>query len=193
MTHWAASLGQLADKSLELALGAYPVDIVDFWTPSDFWDSEDLAIEIGERPCVWTDGCLESCPTARFSVAGAGVYLTTLELAMQGAILGEAEEYGDAGLERCRAFMPVPGPLQTVERAEFGGTIMALQACWPGHLGVDYLNVFRSIARLLDHGGLSKPLPLVKDGDLIAIVQYMILGREPDTIRSVQQQVSPAR
>ena len=34
-----------------------------------------------------------------------------------------------------------------------------------------------SIARLLDHGCLSKPLPLVKDGDLIAIVQRMILAR----------------
>ena len=55
-----------------------------------------------------------------------------------------SEECGDARLERCRAVVPVPGPLQTVQRAEFWGTIVALQAYWPGHLGVDNLNVVRS-------------------------------------------------
>ena len=54
--------------------------------------------------------------------------------------------------------MPVPGPRQTVQRAEFWGTIMALQAYWPGHLGVDSLNVVWPVARLVDHGSLSKPL-----------------------------------
>ena len=38
---------------------------------------------------------------------------------MQGANWEETEEYGDARLERCPAFMPVPGPLQKVQRAEF--------------------------------------------------------------------------
>ena len=66
-----------------------------------------------------------------------------------------AEEYGDARLERCRAFMQVPGPLQTVQRAEFWSAIMALQAYWPRHLGVDTLKVVT--ARLLEHGKLSKP------------------------------------
>ena len=62
--------------------------------------------------------------------------------------------------------MPVPGPLQTVQRAEFWGVILAPQAFLPGHLGVDNLNVVRTTFPLLDHGCLSKPLPLVKDGDL---------------------------
>ena len=61
-----------------------------------------------------------------------------------------AEEYGDARLERCRAFLPVPGVMQTVQRAEFWGAIIALQAYWPCHLGTDNLNVARSIGRLLD-------------------------------------------
>ena len=34
---------------------------------------------------------------------------------------GAAEEYGDARLERCRAFLHVPGVMQTVQRAEFWG------------------------------------------------------------------------
>ena len=85
---------------------------------------------------------------------------------------------GDARLERCRAFLPVPGVMQTVQRAEFWGATVALQAYWPCHLGVDNLDVARSIARtvgrLLDKDCLVKPLPLVHGGDLVALVQNMI-------------------
>ena len=49
-----------------------------------------------------------------FEVAGAGVYLPASEIACEGAVWGVAEEYGDARLERCRAFMSVPGLMQTV-------------------------------------------------------------------------------
>ena len=110
-------------------------------------------------------------------VAGAGVYLPASELAFDNSVWGTVEEYGDARLERCRAFLPVPGVLQTVQRAEFWGAIVALQAYWPCHLGIDNLNVVRSIGRLLDADCLAKPLPLVKDGDLVALVQYMIRTR----------------
>ena len=48
---------------------------------------------------------------------------------------------------------------------------------------VDNLDVVRSIAWLLEHGRLSKPLPLVKDGDLIATVQHMISAGEAETVR----------
>ena len=93
---------------------------------------------------------------------------------------GTPEEYGDARLEPCRAFLPVPGVMQTVQRAEFLGTILAMQAYWPCHLGIDNLHVARS---LLDHDRLVRPLPLVKDGDLIALVQYMIHTRGRETVR----------
>ena len=83
-----------------------------------------MAIEIGDYPYVWTCGSLESFSLAGFSVAGAGVYLPAPELAMQGTVWGEVEDYGDAGLDRCGAFVPVPGPLQTLQRAEFWGTMM---------------------------------------------------------------------
>ena len=54
----------------------------------------------------------------------------------------------------------------------FGGAILALQIFWPGHMSIDNLDVVRSSARLLDHGSLSKPLPLVKVG-LFAAVRHM--------------------
>ena len=70
-------------------------------------------------------------------------------------------KYGDARLERCRASMPVPGVTQTVQRAAFWGAIVAMVAYWPCHVGIDNLNVARTIGRLLDRDCLVKPLPLV--------------------------------
>ena len=73
------------------------------------------------HPCVWTDGSLEPYPIASIAVAGAGVYLPAPEFATQGAIWGGAEEYGDVRLERCRAFMPVPGHSRRCSVVSFGG------------------------------------------------------------------------
>ena len=39
------------------------------------------------------------------------------------------------------------------------------------------------IGHLLDHGSLVKPLPLVKDGSLIALARYMIRTRGRETVR----------
>ena len=143
-----------------------------------------LPLEMPEYPNIWTDGSREDFSSiGGFDVAGAGVYLPASELAFEGSIWGTVEEYGDARLERCRAFLPVPGVLQTVQRAEFWGATLALQAYWPCHLGIDNLNVARSVGRLLDRDSLIKPLPLVKDGDLIALAWYMILTRGRKTVR----------
>ena len=157
------------------SFGAYPVDFVDCWTPPDYWDADDIALEMHEHPNVWTDGSREDFSSlGGFEVAGAGVYLPASELAFEKLVWGTVEEYGDARLERCRAFLPVPGVMQTVQRADFWCAILAMQAYWPCHLGIDNLNVARSIGRLLGHGSLNKPLPLVMDGDLIALVQCSI-------------------
>ena len=181
---WALSFGELASFDLESRLGAFPVGFDAAWTPPDYWDADDIALEIPEHPNVWTDGSREDFSSVGgFEVAGAGVYLPASEVAFDCAVWGTVEEYGDARLERCRAFLPVPGVLQTVQRAEFWGAIVALQAYWPCHLGIDNLNVVRSIGRLLDADCLSKPLSLVKDGDLVALVQYMIRTRGRDTVR----------
>ena len=106
---------------------------------------------------MWTNGSRENCATGGFEVAGAGVYLPAPGLAMEGAIWRIPEEYGRAGLDRRRAVIPFPGPLQC---AGFWGAILALQAFWPGHLGIDNLDVVRSIARVLYHGRFSEPLCL---------------------------------
>ena len=181
---WALSFDDLASFHLERCLGAYPVDFAAAWTPPEYWDAADIALEMPEHPNVWTDGRREDFSSIGcFEVAGAGVYLPASELAFDGLVWGTAEEYGDARLERCRAFLPVPRVMQTVQRAEFLGAIVALQAYWPCHLGIDNLNVARSIGCLLDFDCISKLLPLVKDGDLIALARYMIRTRGRETVR----------
>ena len=79
--------------------------------------------------------------------------------------------------------MHVPGVMQTVQRAEFWGAIVAMQAYWPCHFGIDNLNVARTLGRLFDRDSLVRPLPLATDGDLIALAQYMIRTRGRDTVR----------
>ena len=172
---WAASFHDLASAQLEWCLGAYPVDLAGSWTPPEYWDAADIALEMPEYPNTWTDGSREDFSSiGGFEVAGADVYLPASVLAFDHSVWETAEEYGDARLERCRAIMPVPGVVQTVQRAEFWGAIVAMQAYWPCHFGIDNLNVARSIGSLLDRDSLVKPLPLVKDDDLVALVQCMI-------------------
>ena len=181
---WASSFGELASFHLENCLGSYPVDFSAAWSPPDYWDADDIALEMPDHPNIWTDGSREDYSSiGGFEVAGAGTYLPASEIAFDHSVWGTVEEYGDARLERCRAFLPVPGVLQSVQRAEFWGAIVALQAYWPCHLGIDNLNVVRSIGSLLEADCLAKPLALVKDGDLIALVQHMIRARGRDTVR----------
>ena len=105
---WALSFGDLASFHLERCLGAYPVDFGGAWSPPDYWDAADIALEMPEHPNVWTDGSREDFSSiGGFEVAGTGLHLPASELACDGLVWGTAEEYGDARLERCRAFLPV--------------------------------------------------------------------------------------
>ena len=65
-------------------------------------------------------------------------------------------------------------PLQSVQRAEFWSDILALQANDGVHLGVDNLGVVRHVGRLLDGKTASRPAELVKDGDLILLIERML-------------------
>ena len=40
---------------LKGALVAYPVDFAGAWTPSEYWDAADIALEMPEHPNIWTD------------------------------------------------------------------------------------------------------------------------------------------
>ena len=89
----------------------------------------------------------------------------------------------DAVVGACRGFCSDPGPLQSVQRAEFWGVILALQANDGVHLGVDNLGVVRHVGRLLDGKTAFRPPQLAKNGDLILLTERMLRLRELDTVR----------
>ena len=136
---WATSCWDLACCELERRLGAYPGDTsAFFWTPPEHWDADDIASEMSDTPNIWTDGSTRDFSSlGGIEVAGAGVHVPVSELAFECSVWGTAEEYGDARLERCGALMPVPGPLQTVQRAEYSGVPSLL--CSPTGLVIKVL------------------------------------------------------
>ena len=72
---WATSFGDLAFAKLERCLGAYPVDFAGCWAPLEYWDADDIALEMSEQPNIWTDGSREDFSSVDgFEVAGAGVF-----------------------------------------------------------------------------------------------------------------------
>ena len=83
----------------------------------------------------------------------------------------------------CRGFCSVPGPLQSVQRAEMWGVILALQSSGAVHLGGDNLGVVRHVGRLLDGCRGTVPYELVKNGDLLLLVERMLHLRGLDTVR----------
>ena len=84
---WASSVGDLAFSHLERCLGAYPADSSCSWTPPEYWDADDIALEMSDHPKIWTDGSREDFTSVGgFEVAGAGVYLPASELAFDGSV-----------------------------------------------------------------------------------------------------------
>ena len=77
----------------------------------------------------------------------------------------------------------MPGPIHTVQRAEFWRGVLALQASTAVHLGVDNLNVVRHVGRLLDGCRSSCPAELLNDGDLIMLIGRVLEQSERDTVR----------
>ena len=82
----------------------------------------------------------------------------------------------------CRGFCSVLGPLQSAQRAEMWGVILALQSSRAVHLGVDNLGVVRHVGRLLDGCRGTKPFELVNDGDLLLLIDRMLRQRGLDTV-----------
>ena len=101
--------------------------ILGSWTLLTIWDADDVVLEMAEHSDIWIDGG-EDFSFFGLEVAGAGVYWLASEVAFDFSVWGTAEKCGDARLERCRAFLLVPG---------FWGAIVALQGYWPCHFGVD--------------------------------------------------------
>ena len=119
-----------------------------------------------------------------FCCGGAGVYAATSARAWS----GRSWEYfellppdDDLQNERCRLFCSVPMPVQSVQRSEFWGVILALQVAKPVHLGVDNANVVGHVGRIWAGKPPPRPFQLLLDGDLLSLVQMLILARGTDS------------
>ena len=83
----------------------------------------------------------------------------------------------DRAGEACRLYCSVRGPLQTVQRAEIWGVLVALQGCLRLHVGADNLNVVNHLAGIIAGRRVGRPFSLVNDGDLLLMVQQLVQWR----------------
>ena len=88
--------------------------------------------------------------------------------------------HAELGVERCSLYSSLPGPLQTVQRAEMwdgGGGILALQSLVPVHFGVDHKKVVRHVSHILSGVSRGRSLELCTDGDLLILIADLICKR----------------
>ena len=148
-----------------------------------------LAYRRGEVPRVYrlldsaAEGCLGRGPAHLLVESAAEVGFQWEARRLGWERLGLPVLSNSAGPRSCRGFCSVPGPLQTVQRAEFWGAVLAVQAADGIHQGVDNLSLVRHVGRLLDGGFCSPPFEHVTDDDLLVLIRRMPDLRGRDTVR----------
>ena len=149
------------------------------------FDVEGAARRVAEEPDVWTDGSLVDDKVSGVSFAGAGCFTDRVSRLWACWKWGHwDDDVGDGSVvSACRGFCSVLGPLQTVQRAELWGVILALQASDGVHLGVDNLGVVRHVGRILDGRVSSRPCELLLDGDFLFLIERMLHIRGLNTVR----------
>ena len=134
------------------------------------FDAVEAASLLPDSPNVWTDGSLVLDRVTGVSSSGAGFFAHQPVSCWDHRCWGHVDPVRPVGdLQCCQGFCAVPGPLQPVRRA-----ILALQSSGAVHLGVDNLSVVRHVGRLLDGRCGSVPFELVKDGDLLVLIERML-------------------
>ena len=165
----------LACSCLENAFGPYPLSASSAWQP--FWDQDDvqdMIDDVPDSPNIWTDGSREPIPHLDVEIAGAGALVHSPVIIFDSHHWGHAQDLDVPHEGSSHIFSGIPGPIQSVQRAEYLGVILALQAYSGIHIGIDNMNVFRGVAALLSHRVPRSPLPLIKDGDLLTTIRSML-------------------
>ena len=194
-TPWAVASSDLASTCLENAFGSYPISASSAWQP--FWnqdDVQDMVDDVPDYPNIWTDGSREPIPHLDVEIAGAGAFVHSPAITFDDRHWGHAQDLDDPHEGSSHIFSGIPGPIQSVQRAEYWGVILALQAYSGIHIGIDNMNVLRGVAALLSHGVPRTPLPLMKDGDLLTTIHSMLCLRGSDTVKvsKVKGHATPA-
>ena len=111
---------------------------------------------------------------------GSGVFAATSGAAWFRRSWGHSDllpPHAELGGECCRLSFSLPGPVQSVQRAELWGVILALQAAKPVHLGVDNANVVGHVSRIIAGKKPLRPLQILLDGDLLLLIQMLVSAR----------------
>ena len=171
---WAVDAADVASKRLEVALGSY---VGGERAPGGEFSLAEGDAPLVDAPDVWSDGSLVLDSCSGIGVAGCCVYAHASGAAWFGRMWGHLDlllPLPDGAGEACRLYCSVPGPLQTVQRGEIWGVLVALQGCIQMHVGVDNLNVVRHVSRIIDGRCTSKPFSPVNDGDLLLQIQQLV-------------------
>ena len=181
---WAAGVADSARYLVEAALGCYSSGIIAEWSPPDVYDRVAAASLVPNHPNVWSDGSLVLDRVTGVSSSGAGFLAHQPVSCWDHRRWGHVDQVRSVGdLSSCTGFCSVPRPLQSVQRAEMWGVILALQSSGAVHLGVDNLSVVRHVRRLIDGRHGPTPFELVKDGDLLLLIKRMLQLRGLVTAR----------
>ena len=82
----------------------------------------EAASSVPDHPNVWTDGSLVLDLVTGVSFSGAGFLAHQSEDYWSGCCWGHVDHVrSDGGVQSCGGFCSVPGPLQSVQRAEMWG------------------------------------------------------------------------
>ena len=108
--------------------------------------------DVPNFPNIWTDGSREPIPHLDFEIPGAGAFVHSPAIIFDSCHWGHAHDLDASHDGSSHIFSGIPGPIQSVQRAEYWGVILALQAYSGIHIGIDNLNVLRGVAALLAHG-----------------------------------------
>ena len=152
---------------VETALGRYSSGLVSEWSLPDAFDADEVSARVPDAPKVWSDGSLVLDSVTGVSAAGDGMFAHQSDLCWSNRRWGHVDRVQSVCVAHSCRVLSVPGPLQTVQRAELWGVIVALQSSDGVHVGVD------NLAALLE---------LVTDGDLLILIRRMIDLRGRDTV-----------
>ena len=181
---WAIDASESAAYLVEVALGRYSSGLIADWNPSNDFDHDRAASSLPDHPDVWTDSSRVLDRLTGVSSSGSGFCAHQAEHFWRSRRWGHVDGVQiNPNVASCSGFCCCPGPLQSVQRAEMWGVILALQTSSAVHLGVDNLGVVRHVGRLLDGCRGPVPFELVNDGDLLLLIERMLHPRGLDTVR----------
>ena len=119
---WAAHSCESAFYLVETSLGQYSSRLASDWDLPDGFHAGEVSAYVPDSPNIWSDGSMVLDSVTGIAAAGAGMFAHQSELCWSDRRWGHVDRVQTIGVDHsCRAFVSVPGPLQTVQRAELWG------------------------------------------------------------------------